>query len=273
MKTIGIYLGTNDETQFSIEKRKQAYNILEQTFHHHQIHITYYSMASLNQKDGHYKKYGSQWHEKRLKKGFENIDALGFCANPADSNAPGYDWYAKADIGWGLCSSVSVFMPTEYCEIHSLSFNEMIRSLVSLHEWDYGWAIIRDRDKAIEAYTCGDGIEQGMTKHDEELLDLWYKTSYSETEKRKSHLRDIYPINILTSKHLSFPILGETLRDFIQGNKNSELTPLSDNLWIWKIKTEHLPKIRKATQKSGLLISRPNTDKPSIFEKIRDLRL
>jgi len=225
-------------------------------------------MWALEGKRGQYKKYGNHWHQKRLAKGFDDIDGLGFCANPLGSNAPAYDWTAKADFSWTVTTNVTLLIPKENCDFNGPEYHETIEALSNLEPWDYGWALIGDRNKGVAPYTSGDWSDGCLSKQDNDRLDLWYASSYPEPEKRLTHLRDIFHHNFVTNRHLDFPVFGGTLATFIQNDKNSTLTPISDTLSLWAVNRTYLKKIRNKLQPSGLLISRPSTGSTSLFRRV-----
>jgi len=258
MDMVGVHFESlKDGT--SINQRKRAYFALERAMHRHGVKITYYSMSPRDQKRGHYKKYGSNWHMKRLEKEFEGIDSLGFCANPEKSNAPAYDWTASVDFSWTSRTRLTLLLPKENCDLNGSEYRETIKEFSNLAEWDYGWCTQGDRNAGISPYTSGDYDDGNLSKEENELIDLWYVSSYSETEKRLTHLRDIFQINFVTESHLEFPIFRKTLREFIRKEKSSTLVPLTDNMWTWTIDTKSIPSVREKLRSSGMLLSRPAT--------------
>jgi len=267
MDMVGIHFeALTGET--TIIQRKRAYSALEQAMERHGVKITYYAMSSLDQKRGHYKKYGGSWHKKRLQKGFGGIDSLGFCANPANSNAPAYDWTATANFGWTLKTKLTVLLPIENCDLEGPEYRETLEAFSALADWDYGWVAIGDRNKGIAPYTSGDYNDGRLAKEETERVDLWYVSSYQDTEKRLTHLRDVFLNNFITDSHLEFPLFGKTLKDFIRKDQSSTLSPLSNGVWLWKIKAKSLSKIREKIVPSGLLLSRPKENsKPSLFKR------
>lgn len=256
MDMVGIHFETL-KADASIAQRKSAYYALERALRRHEVKITHYQMSSLDQKRGHYKKYGNNCHKKRLEKRFEGIDLLGFCANPKESNAPSYDWTAMADFGWTSKTSLTLLLPKENCDLDGSKYRETIKEFSVLADWDYGWCIQGDRNKGIAPLTSGDYDDGNLSKEDNECMDLWYASSYSETEKRINYLRDIFSDNFVTEAHLEFPIFGKTLREFIRQDKGSTIAPLSEHMWIWSVDTQSIPRIRKKLQPSGVLLSRP----------------
>ena len=262
MDMVGIHFGTLKSVT-SISQRKCAYFALERAMQRHGVKITYYSMSSLDQKRGHYKKYGNSWHRKRLEKGFEGIDGLGFCANPEKSNAPSYDWTATANFSWTSKTSLTLLLPMENCDLNGSKYRETIKEFSGLAVWDYGWCTQGDRNKGIAPFTAGDYDDGNLSKEDNECLDLWYVSSYSEPKKRTTHLRDIFQSNFVTETHLEFPVFGKTLREFIQTDKSSKISQLSESLWIWTVDTTSIPRVRKKLQPSGVLLSRPATNSKS----------
>lgn len=262
MEMVGIHFETLNAGA-SIAQRKCAYFALERALQRHGVKITFYSMSSLDQKRGHYKKYGNSWHRKRLEKGFERIDGLGFCANPEKSNVPSYDWTATADYSWTSKTSLTLLLPKENCDLNGSKYRETIKEFSDLAVWDYGWCTQGDRNAGIASFTAGDYNDGNLSKEDNECMNLWYVSSHSETEKRTNHLRDIFQSNFVTEAHLEFPIFGKTLREFIRTDKSSKISQLSESLWNWTVDIDSIPRVRKQLQSSGVLLSRPATNSKS----------
>lgn len=68
------------------------------------------------------------------------------------------------------------------------------------------------------------------------------------------YLREVYPIQIISSEHLSHRIQGETLKDWITSSPNHGLlTPHSENHWIWEVSAQDIQSVRNELNEYGLL--------------------
>jgi len=48
---------------------------------------------------------------------------------------------------------------------------------------------------------------------------------------------------------------GRSLREFIESDADSELRPLADNLWLWKVRPDRTETVREKLLGTGVIIS------------------
>jgi hypothetical protein len=48
---------------------------------------------------------------------------------------------------------------------------------------------------------------------------------------------------------------GRSLREFIESDADSELRPLADNLWLWKVKPDRTEAVRDKLLGTGIIIA------------------
>ena len=74
----------------------------------------------------------------------------------------------------------------------------------------------------------------------------------------KPIIRDIYPVNLLTTAHLDRETHDGTVWDLIHGHKDwGDVTPLADNWFMWWVPSSAIDSVREAFRSRGLLVRLP----------------
>jgi hypothetical protein len=69
-----------------------------------------------------------------------------------------------------------------------------------------------------------------------------------------NYLREIYPLQLLSSVHLSHRMQDKALKEWIESSPNhGVLTPFSKEHWVWEIPTRDIQAVREALSASNLL--------------------
>lgn len=90
-----------------------------------------------------------------------------------------------------------------------------------------------------------------------ERLDMIAQNKPAPFRHLEGLLRDIYPINILTTPHLQREISGQKLRDWIEnGAGRGYLQKIADHVSVWVLPPRNLPTVRNALARAGLLIAK-----------------
>lgn len=72
-------------------------------------------------------------------------------------------------------------------------------------------------------------------------------------------MRDLYPMNVLTTPHVQREICGYPLMDWIaREDGRGHLEEVAEKVWIWVVPSCDLLRVRRILGGHGLLISRPN---------------
>lgn len=123
---------------------------------------------------------------------------------------------------------------------------------------EYGIVYQRDFSKGPGLYV-GDiiaGLEFSTAEEEEaDRIGEWWRAYFLGGNYRLGLLRDIYPMNLLSEAHLREPVLGTTLKDWIESSPQyGELKALTPNLWSWSLSAEEIDQVREALRPTGLLI-------------------
>jgi hypothetical protein len=198
------------------------------------------------------KPIASQMHSKLIRSNFSGITLLSIVANPTGSDEPAYDGFAEVSLGYhksknelGLCLCVN----EAYVPLDSAAFDGLMRSLLVLHTWDFGFGFRAPATSKPDFYILG--IDDGERSPAEyKALCTWYASS---PEQRVSKLRDVHPYNILNATQLAQPIGGDTLLQLAR--RHGSLTPLAqDGLFLWHVAESDVPHIRSQLAGSEALL-------------------
>jgi hypothetical protein len=101
-----------------------------------------------------------------------------------------------------------------------------------------------------------DGDKNPDEGKEEDKIACWNHQYYMPDGRyRTGHLRDIYPLNILSSIHLQEKILNQSLENWIKSSPlHGDLKPLTDKLWSWWVPQENIASITQALKDTGLII-------------------
>jgi hypothetical protein len=167
---------------------------------------------------------------------FEGIVGLSLLANPASSDAPAYDSFALASLGYIdvthellLCMVVN----EAFVLIRSRAFDHLVDRLVRLGLWDFGYAYTDDSINSPELYVMA--MDNGrLAKAEQNLLKAWYA---APPELRQARMRDIYPYNFVNNRQLEQEVEPATrLKTLITNDPASTFAPTAcEGLYSWKI--------------------------------------
>lgn len=69
-------------------------------------------------------------------------------------------------------------------------------------------------------------------------------------------LRMVYPVNLLSSRHLEAHVEGVVLRDWIgESGGRGSLETLTSSTWLWYVEADQLQNVNKSLGEAGILIS------------------
>ena len=132
---------------------------------------------------------------------------------------------------------------------------KIILDLVKLTDARYGYVFQREFSKIV-------GYEYGVIsglKYDHperEFIDKWGKDYYPGGSYKTGDMRDIYPINILSSAHINRQIfVNQSLEQWINDCKRrGRLEKVCDDLWLWHVSEEQISPVREALRETRLLL-------------------
>jgi hypothetical protein len=139
-------------------------------------------------------------------------------------------------------------------------WNQLIQKLANFFQPSYGYGFQRSFKKGPKWYPFG--IIGGNIEYrsaESELITCWANAYCRQKGKyRTGDLRDIYPLNVLSSAHNQRMVDGMALFDWINADSNrGALTKLSENLWSWWVKDEQIEMVRSALKPTGILLCAP----------------
>jgi hypothetical protein len=76
-------------------------------------------------------------------------------------------------------------------------------------------------------------------------------------ERYKEHLlRMVYPVNVISNKHLEIDVGGVVLKDWIgESVGRGKLEALTSSTWLWYVEADQLEDVNKSLGEAGILIS------------------
>jgi hypothetical protein len=256
MQVSGIYLekagaGRPNPTQWI-----NSFALLEDVLASYSIKPNYYS-ADNYEGVGKFRKYAGEGLGTSLASDLGALDYVALAATPQRTANPGWNWNALCSSSYmDSYDSLSLTFMVDHtlCEFGSPEFEETLQRLVANQVWDFGFAMLRDKERGMEMYIGGIGGGDGFDKEDNRRTDLWY--ACYQPEERRKRVRDIFPYNVVGLEHLARSLPdGRSLRAFIEADADSELRPLADNLWLWKVNADRTEAMRDKLRGRGIIIA------------------
>jgi hypothetical protein len=216
-----------------------------------------YIGAEGNGYSGKLTKLGGPTHNKLVKSGFADITVLSITANPPGSDAPSYDSFASASLSYVEVNRellVCVVVNESFINLHSVEYDNLLRSQVELCRWDFGYGFSSSVEKQPDFHILG--LDNGKLSAEEyKSLCIWYA---AREDVRTSLLRDVYPYNFLNETQLKAQVSdGETLRQFVQRQSDCSFIRLTDyGLYLWQVPDAEVARLRKILVGSPVLMSR-----------------
>jgi len=149
---------------------------------------------------------------------------------------------------------------------------DLVYRLSSFVALTYGYGFQRPFSKgpAMYAYDLSYGLDRRRPEDKAELdrMALWYRERLDLIVQNKPaayrHLmgmqRDVYPFNVLTASHLSRPIEGVSLEQWIRADElRGRLYQIASTVWSWVVPADQLSSVRASLEVAGLLICRPSS--------------
>lgn len=95
----------------------------------------------------------------------------------------------------------------------------------------------------------------GPTFEDGERIANWSNHCYRGLRPSDGYMRDVYPINILTDKHLRRQVGGHTLREWIADDPRRGKIEQFDRKFLWQIPDDQLVAVQSALDANRLFLS------------------
>lgn len=135
-------------------------------------------------------------------------------------------------------------------------FDSLAHDLSVFLEPTYGYGYQREFKYGPSLYPFGviAGLEYGMPER--KYITEW-GNAYDclDGRYRTGDLRDIYPLNFLSSPHLERDVYGQSLKEWIASSPaHGEVKSLNNSLWSWFIQDDQISLVREALRGTGILL-------------------
>ena len=232
----------------------RVYEALEHLIHDRGFEPSWFS-ADVSFGRGKWGKFGGAAHKKFLQSGGEGYENIGLCVAAAEGRYPARDKPAEAGFLFNPVSGdVTVDVAIQGPALMLGRSAEMVISkLASLWRWDYGFGLQRDSSKMPVIY-LGAALSGTETAEEQRRIEKWYATY--QPEVRRTRVRDIFPYNMIGEGHLVHTLSnGRSLRAFIEGDPDSSLQPLANDLWLWSVTPSRTEIVREKLRGMDIVIS------------------
>lgn len=202
------------------------------------------------------KKISGPVNKKLLDTSFSGVDSLSLVANPEGSDSPAYDSFMSTSFGYVDSAQevlLSFVVNESFIEFRSAKYDELLRSLIGLSRWGFGFGFSSIGEKQAEFHILG--VDNGKLSPEEyKSLCAWYATP---ANVRKALLRDVYPYNLLNECQLNAQVSsGVTLRQFAQSQPGCSVTRMTDyGLHLWQVPDTEVSRLKEILTGSQVLIS------------------
>jgi hypothetical protein len=184
--------------------------------------------------------------------------------------------YVQLIFGWDI---KAVKLDSSGTKIMTLCFTEIIKHL----DLDYFIDSI-EKITEISEFGCGMGysrpIEHGPDLYaygmiaglegtaDERLerrrITAWLHDRIGSKRYLSGYLRDVYPMNILSEKHLLREVDGQLLPEWIASDAaRGTIRKIGIANWLWTVPNESLPNMQAILRSQGLTIVPPDPETSS----------
>ena len=177
--------------------------------------------------------------------------------------------YAQLIFGWDVTASMDIYRGKTmyFCCDQALSgvsfeyFERLLERAAILIKLNYAIGYLRQFELGPAIYASG--MVTGLGYSDEEMAEAdrigsWFRERLARKRHLSGHLRDVYPLNVLSGPHLSQRVGGLPLADWIgQSRAHGTLRSLTGGAAVWRIEESNVDHVRAELAKTGLLIAYP----------------
>lgn len=254
-KTFATGLYSYSTPKINNSTLKNFYNLINSAFQSNGITPTHIA-AEGDGYNGKITKIQSTVRSRAVDNDFSGIHTLSIIASTMDSKEPGYDSYASASLGYVEDANETVLCISanqDYIKFPSPTFDDILKELILLHPWDFGYALSQPTEQNPEFHVLA--LDDGnLSAENYQKLIKWYDTPPQERVKK---IRDIYPYNIINTLQLNSEITsGHTLKDLIEADPHCNLEKIKESkLWLWTVQENHETKLREKLKGSNIMIT------------------
>jgi len=174
--------------------------------------------------------------------------------------------YVQLVFGWYVCADLSIVpgKSTHFCFKDGLGnqslpmFETVIQHICRLVSPVYGFGYQRPFDKGPDFYAFGmtSGLDYSKEEVKEgDIIAAWSHELMGRNRHLQGMLRDVYPINLISEKHVDRQVDHLSLLDWIsKDNTRGTIESVGSNCWLWTIPDESVTRVRHRLDAAGLLI-------------------
>ncbi len=174
--------------------------------------------------------------------------------------------YKQLIFGWDVFASLisTVEKTMVFCCAQSLPsvdighFEEIVRRLAALVDLKYAIGYERPFELGPDLYAHGmvTGLgysPEGMAQGDR--IAAWMHERLGANRHLHGFVRDVYPLNVLSSSHVSRDVENVSLGQWIQQSADrGDLKQIGGEAWLWNLDHNQIDSVRADLQRAGCLI-------------------
>ena len=206
------------------------------------------------------KNIGFEREKKRLEKGnFGDLDnGFWIAALPPKVGTEMFDFICAAhlDCDPGYRGTLLLCWDDQLDSFQKEKLNAFVKDLTKFTKPAYGYAYQMEFHYGPSFYPFGVIVNGGKSLEEREKITCWGNAySYESGSYRTGHLRDIYPMNLLSEPHLNQQVFDTNLQNWIESSPDhGELKKLTETLWEWWVPEDKIEPVRDALKPTGILL-------------------
>jgi hypothetical protein len=177
--------------------------------------------------------------------------------------------YKQLVFGWDVFASLNTVKDKTMllCFAQNLEnldleyFEGVLRTLAEEIDLKYGVGYQRDFELGPDMYAHGmiTGLRySSKDMAEKDRISMWMHERSGANRHLHGYLRDVYPLNILSSCHLSRQVGNVSLARWIDQNPDrGYLSELSTSAWLWKVPQSCLGEVQAQLRYAGCTIVPP----------------
>jgi hypothetical protein len=175
--------------------------------------------------------------------------------------------YAQLIFGWDVTAALHCHpdKAIEFCcgqAIRGLDlgyFEPMLERIGRIVALKYGIGYLRSFQLGPDIYAYGmvTGLGySGEAMAEADRIGSWFRERMEANRHLAGCLRDVYPLNVISQKHLAQRVDGSSLADWIGASPaRGTLRSLPGGATLWRIDESNIEPVRAALVSAGLLIA------------------
>jgi hypothetical protein len=140
-------------------------------------------------------------------------------------------------------------------------FEQLLEGIAQTVRIPYGIGYLRSFEFGPSFYAAGMVTGIGYSKEEmaeADRIGAWFRERMAQNRHLSGYLRDVYPLNVISDKHLSQRVGGVRLADWIgRSSARGTLRQLPGGATLWRIDEANVEGVRNTLAPTGLLIAYP----------------